>query len=110
MYVIGESYKILRDTTNIMMMGAPTSISLEEIHEALRANPNVENIHHVHLCQLSESDVHFEAHVRVSDMKVRESERIIFEIESELENRFGIHHVTIQCECDRCGSQQLIVP
>jgi cobalt-zinc-cadmium efflux system protein len=109
-YVLWESYKILRDTTNIMMMSAPSSVSIDKIHEVLCTIPGVENVHHVHLWQLSESDVHFEAHVSVRDMRISEAEHVIFAIESVLSQQFGIRHVTIQCECDRCGSQQLIIP
>jgi cobalt-zinc-cadmium efflux system protein len=107
-YVLWESYKILKDTTNIMMMGAPITLSVNEIDAALRAIPGIENIHHVHLWQLSETDVHFEAHVSVNDMLVSQTETVIHTIESELRERFGIRHTTIQCECDRCGHQRLI--
>ncbi len=109
-YVLWGSYRILKDAVNIMMMGAPLSVSIDEIDALLRKIPGVDNVHHVHLWQLSETDIHFEAHVGVSDMLVSKTEEIVRTIESELSTRFGIHHVTIQCECDRCGQQRLVIP
>ena len=107
-YVLWESYKIFKDATNIVMMGAPTTVSLDEIHDILRTIPGIENVHHVHLWQLSETDIHFEAHISVIDMMVSQTDKLVHTIEAELQQRFGIRHVTIQCECNRCGPQQLI--
>ena len=108
LYVLWESFNILKRATDIMMMAAPESISLEDIGACIEAIPGVENVHHTHLWQMSEGALHFEAHIQVGDMSVRESEKILAAIEHELHHRFNITHTTVQCECGRCDSSSLI--
>ncbi len=108
-YIIWESYDIIKDTTDIFMMAAPSSISLEKVCSFMRTIPGIENVHHAHLWQMSETAVHFEAHIRVQNMMVGETEAILSSLEHELKHRFNIAHITIQCECGRCDSQSLIV-
>jgi cobalt-zinc-cadmium efflux system protein len=74
----------------------------------MRTLPGIENVHHAHLWQMSETAIHFEAHIRVKDMTVSRTEAILSSLEHELKLRFNIAHVTIQCECSRCDSQSLI--
>ncbi|MFZ1977615.1 MAG: cation diffusion facilitator family transporter [Bacteroidota bacterium] len=109
LYIIWESYDIIKDTTDIFMMAAPSSISLEEVCSFMRTIPGIENVHHAHLWQMSETVIHFEAHIRVKDMTVSRTEGILSSLEHELQQRFNIAHITIQCECGRCDSQSLIV-
>jgi cobalt-zinc-cadmium efflux system protein len=91
------------------MMAAPSSLSLEEVCSFIRTLPGIENVHHAHLWQMSEEAVHFEAHVRVGDRTVAQTEVILSSLEGELKKRFNITHTTIQCECGRCDSQSLLV-
>ena len=108
LYIIWESFDIIKDITDIIMMAAPSSVSLEEVCTFMRTLPGIENVHHAHLWQMSETAIHFEAHIRVKDMTVSRTEAILSSLEHELKRRFNIAHVTIQCECSRCDSQSLI--
>lgn len=106
-YVLRESYHIVKEAVN-MMMATPSNISIEDVSTEIEKIDNVKNIHHVHLWQLSEQDIHFEAHVDVEDMPVSKSQKILSEIESRLHEHFAINHVTVQFECDVCDSKALI--
>jgi cobalt-zinc-cadmium efflux system protein len=51
---------------------------------------------------VGEDDVFLEGHIRIDDMPVSESERIHARISQMLHDRFEIHHITLQFECELC--------
>jgi len=108
LYVLRESFAILRHTTNIVLMATPSSISIDDVSNTIRALPGVQDVHHAHMWQMTEEDVHFEAHVTVKDMPVSATKNLLHTIEEQLRDRFDIRHVTIQFECNRCESRSLL--
>lgn len=107
-YILKESIVIVKEAVNVLMMGSPQSISIENIQEELETIEGVKNIHHVHIWRLSEQTVHFEAHVDVDDMMVSETNPLSCKIEEILKNNLGIDHVTLQFESDKCDTKRLI--
>ncbi len=108
LYVLKESVHIVKEAVNMMMMAAPEGVALEEIQKTLEALPGVSNIHHVHIWQLNDRDVHFEAHVEVPDMLVSESNELLKQAEHILHDKFDINHVTLQFECGQCKIAELV--
>jgi cobalt-zinc-cadmium efflux system protein len=107
-YIIKESYNILQEAIHVLMEGAPLNISIDEIkHEVERFN-EVEDIHHIHLWMVGDEDIHLEAHVNINDMKISESDSLRDKIETALHNKFGIEHITLQFECNKCPDVGLI--
>ncbi len=102
-YIIKESYDVVKESVTVLMMAVPPDISVPDIIENLMKIEEIENIHHVHVWRIDERDIHFEAHVEVPDLLVSRTEEILSRIESILNHDFHIRHVTIQFECDRCG-------
>ncbi|MCF7885974.1 MAG: cation diffusion facilitator family transporter [Candidatus Marinimicrobia bacterium] len=107
-YVLQESIKILRESSHILMEGAPSDIDLRDIKKVVEKIPEVKNIHHIHIWNVGEKDVHFEAHIDVTDMLVSETCDIQNEIVETLKKKFPINHITLQFECDTCDSDKLI--
>ncbi len=107
-YIIKESYDILSDAIHVLMEGAPADLSLNEIKSEVEKFPEVDNIHHIHVWTVGDNDIHLEAHVNVSDMKISESDKLRNKIELLLESKFGIHHITLQFECNQCLEEGLL--
>ena len=108
LYILRESYHILKEATNIVLMASPENLSIEAISEKLNSIEGINNIHHVHLWQMDEHDIHFEAHVDIVDRMVSETASLLKEIEELLHEGFEINHVTIQFECDACDVKELL--
>jgi len=108
LYIIKESYSIVKEATLVLMMAAPENISITEIEKSILQLDEIKNIHHVHLWRVNDKDVHFEAHVIVDDMSVSKTDSIIEKIEKLLHNKFEICHVTLQFECNKCKQTDLI--
>lgn len=108
LYVLKESYGIVAEAVQIIMMAAPADISLTDLKREIETVVGVQNLHHVHLWQMNEQDIHFEGHVEVDDIPVSETGDLLRQIEQLLLEKYAINHVTVQFECNRCSSKALV--
>lgn len=108
-YIFIHTYDIIRNLINILMQGVPSGIDLKKISERVREIPGVDNIHHLHVWNLTDKRIYFEAHVNlVKDIRVSETSRIQNEVEEILEHDYHIHHVTLQFEYNNCDQDGLV--
>lgn len=103
LYILKESYEILKESTNILMQGTPKTVDIDEIAEELEKMDAIKNIHHVHIWALDEHTLFFEAHVNLqNDILVSELSDVYAKLEQLLKGRFGVTHLTIQFEYNCC--------
>lgn len=108
LYILKETYEIVKESVQILMMSNPEGIDLEAIKNIVEKIPGVINIHHIHLWKLNDNNTHFEAHIEVEDMFVSKTAEIQKLIENELHERYEINHTTLQFECDQCEVKKLV--
>jgi len=91
------------------MQSAPNHINLQSIVNEIESLPDVKDIHHIHLWQLNEEQLHFEAHVNVNDnidmLKVME---LRHKIEHILEHH-TIEHTTLQMGYNCCNGKEMLI-
>ncbi|AEE14425.1 cation diffusion facilitator family transporter [Thermodesulfobium narugense DSM 14796] len=102
LYILKESFDILKRSTNILFEGVPNNIDVYKIVEELKKIDGIKDIHHVHIWCLNEKNINFEAHVNIEDVMVSQTKKTLVEIEEKLK-KFGINHVTIQFEHNFCN-------
>ena len=107
LYVLAQSYKIIRQAFSILMQSVPASLDPEDLAAELCGIEEIENVHHVHIWSLDEDNIMFEAHVNVCDMLVSQTAGTLEKIERLLES-YGIRHVTIQFENGCCPGAGVI--
>jgi cobalt-zinc-cadmium efflux system protein len=108
-YILKETYSILRQSVDILMQATPKNVDLETIQQSLENIQGIDNIHHLHIWNLNDSQVHFECHADVADdIRISETEILQQQIESILHEKFEINHVTIQFEYNCCSVKELI--
>ena len=108
LYILKETYDIVRESVDVIMMSTPPDIDINTVQQALQAIPGVRNIHHVHLWKMNDADTHCEAHSDVDDLPVSGTAAIRVEIERCLHDRYDINHTTLQFECDSCQTKGLL--
>ncbi len=109
LYIFRETINLLRDSFNILMQSSPKNINLEKIKADLEKMEEVQNIHHIHAWNLTENEIHFEAHIDLSeDLMVSNTDKIREKIESLLSVKYHIHHVTLQMEYGCCEDTGMI--
>ena len=107
-YILKETYEIVKESVDILMMSNPEGIDLNVIKNIVEKIPGVINIHHIHLWKLNDNDTHFEAHIEVENMVVSKTAEIQKLIDNELHERYEINHTTLQFECGACEEDELI--
>jgi cobalt-zinc-cadmium efflux system protein len=109
LYLIKETYMILKEAIEILMQATPEGLDLNEVKKALESLPEIDNIHHVHVWNLNDQDIHFECHIDLkSDLKISETESIKSRVHEILLNKFNINHVTVQYEYNCCQNKSMI--
>lgn len=109
LYILKESYEILKQAINILMQGTPENIDIDEIAEELEEIETIKNIHHIHIWGLNENTIFFEAHVNLKDdILVSDTSKVYENIVHELKEHFGITHITIQFEFNGCKNVGII--
>lgn len=108
-YIIIHTYNVLKQTIDILMHKVPENISVEEIQKKLEQIPQISNIHHVHVWNLTDAKIHYESHVELNeDLRLSNTCAIRDQIEHILQEEFGIDHVTLQFEFKGCAEMPLI--
>jgi len=103
LYILKESYEILKQAINILMQGTPKGIDINEIADILEKLDFVKNVHHVHVWALDEETIFFEAHINlINDILISEIPEVSENMEHELKEKFGVTHITIQYEYNCC--------
>ncbi|WP_420320906.1 cation diffusion facilitator family transporter [Flagellimonas sp.] len=109
-YLIYMGYDLLKESTKVLMLFTPKSIEIKEIVESICTLEPIKNVHHVHIWQLNEEEIHMEAHIDFKqDIKLSEFDKILVDIEEHVYHKHGINHVNIQPEFDKCDSKSVIV-
>lgn len=109
LYILKETFSILKEALDILMQATPKSLDLADIKIELEKIKDIDNIHHVHAWNLTDSQIHFECHADLTkDIQLSEAALIRKQMEELLKNKFGVNHVTIQLEHGCCEGKQLI--
>ncbi len=96
--VLWSSSGILRESGHILLEGLPRNLRLEEVASAILNIPPVREVHDMHIWTLGTGLHALSCHVRIPDMHMEESEKLLMKIRALLERDFQITHTTIQFE------------
>lgn len=109
-YLIYSSWGLVKESLRILMQFAPVHINLEDIQSKIKELEVVENMHHVHVWQLDDKQINFEAHISFKqDLRLSEVNGILRNIKHILHDDFEINHVTLQPELNGCCDGESIV-
>lgn len=100
--ILWSSLGILRETLNILLEGAPRGMDLARIAETISAIEGVLQVHDLHVWSLGSEWHALSCHIRVADIPLSASERILRQVNDAVRERFRIHHTTLQLEQMEC--------
>ena len=104
LWVLPRTWILLRDTTHILLEGAPRGVVLAEVRGAIEAIDGVDSLHDLHVW-VSGADqpsctVHVVLETGAKGGPVRQA------VAALLEERFAIHHSTVQIDTEPCGDAE----
>lgn len=98
-YLFVQTFYILKETIEILMQMSPAGLDPSEVEDAIRKIDGIQGIHHIHIWQLSDKRIHFEAHIELkNDLPVSSTHLIRKKIREILKSEFEIEHTTMQFE------------
>ena len=103
--VLASSWTILRDTTRILLEGAPPGIDVEEVGKAMASMAGVVEVHDLHIWMITSGFPALAAHVLVTEEDDCHARRR--ELAAMLRDRFGIDHATLQMDHARPALLQI---
>jgi len=102
--VLWSTKGLLQESGNILLEGLPRGIHLESVARSILSIKGVQEVHDIHVWTIGTDLVALSCHVRIPDMHMDESEKILQAVCAQLEKDFHITHITVQFE--RAGLPQ----
>ncbi|AUP79445.1 cation diffusion facilitator family transporter [Flavivirga eckloniae] len=110
LYLIWMGYDLLKTSTKVLMLFTPDDIPIKQIVAEINAFESIKNVHHVHVWQLNEEEIHLEAHIDFkNDITLSQFDVILHKIEDLVFNKYDINHVNIQPEFGKDDAKDVIV-
>ena len=110
LYLVYMGYDLIRASSRVLMLFTPEDINLKALQADVSLVPCVKNIHHLHVWQLNEAEVHLEAHIELNtNLSLKEFDKVLIEIEEMLCEKYGINHVTLQPEFEKMDPKNPII-
>ncbi len=99
--ILRSAWMVVKESTHILLEGTPQDIDIEILQTAIiDAIPCVRDVHHVHVWSLTPEHPLLTLHVNVDPDA--DSTQVLQRVKQVLEDRFQIHHSTIQVEPAHC--------
>lgn len=94
--ITAGTWGLLRDSLKLALQAVPESIELKAVHHFLENFPGVSEVHDLHIWGMSSSENALTAHLVFPGG--HPGDAVLQKISQDVEEMFGIHHVTIQVE------------
>lgn len=102
--ILWATFRLLRDTTRVLMEAAPKGMDAAAIEADLASQPGVKSVHHIHIWSLASDVAALSAHVVLTEEPTLHEAQVRGDALREmLHQRHGIDHSTLELECHPCA-------
>ncbi|MCG8410111.1 MAG: cation diffusion facilitator family transporter [Bacteroidales bacterium] len=109
-YIIYHTWGIVKQTVDILMQSTPNQINIRKIKNTVEQVPEVDNIHHLHVWQLNDTQIHLEAHINLkNDMSISQMMLIRKVISNTIKMNYKIQHITLQMGYGCCPKHNELI-
>jgi cobalt-zinc-cadmium efflux system protein len=102
--ILWSSYGVLRESVNLLLEGTPKAIDPEAVTQSLGRIDGIYGVHHLHIWALGPSSPALSCHLMVGDVPLKDTDRLLEEINAMLAREYRIAHTTIQFEFTMCAA------
>ena len=95
-YMLRSAWSLLRESTQVLLEGAPRGVDPDAVGRALAQEPGVVEVHDLHVWEVTSGFPALAAHVLVRPGD--DCHAVRRRLQRSLEDRFGIRHVTLQVD------------
>lgn len=94
------AWRILRETTDILLEAAPKGVSVPELVADIEQIQGVQSVHDLHVWSISSNRYALSCHTLIANLPPSESAAIMQSMTSMLNEKYHIGHTTIQFESE----------
>jgi len=94
------AWRILRETTDILLEAVPRDISLSALVNDMKQVEGVQDVHDLHVWTIASGMYALSCHILIDDLPPSDSSSILQRLNTVLSEKYHIGHATIQFECD----------
>ncbi|MFL5624444.1 MAG: cation diffusion facilitator family transporter [Ktedonobacteraceae bacterium] len=94
------AWRVLRETTDILMEAVPRDISMSELVNDMKQVEGVQDVHDLHVWTIASGMYALSCHILIDDLPPSDSSPILQTLTTTLREKYHIDHATIQFECD----------
>ena len=98
--IVWGTWDLLRESVNLALQAVPKEIEPDTVERYLAQLPGIAKVHDLHIWAMSTTEAALTAHLVKPDGKL--DDPLLEQIQNELQDRFGIGHMTVQLECGNC--------
>ena len=96
--VLRSGYFVTKSGLHVLMEGTPEDVDMDDVVKTIKNKKGIEGIHDLHVWSITSGLNALSCHAVVDErMSIAESERLLRQIEHDLEHQ-NIHHMTVQLE------------
>ena len=94
--IVWSSWRLIRESTNVLLEGTPAHINLAAVEEAILQTEGVDDVHDLHVWTITSGREALSAHVILG--RNTSQPDLLNGLRTKLHDRFGVDHLTIQME------------
>jgi len=95
--VIGSAWRLIKESTDVLMEATPDHIALGDVHDRIASVPGVDSVHDLHVWTVTSGVVAMSGHLVVKNPT--DNQPVLEAVQDQM-RALGIHHVTVQMERD----------
>jgi cobalt-zinc-cadmium efflux system protein len=103
--IVWSAWDIIKESLDVLLEGLPRGIQFSDVSARLKEVEGVVDVHDLHIWTLGAHAHALSCHVQIDDMPPSASESILTKLNQVLNDRFHIHHTTIQFEHVNCAAE-----
>ena len=96
--VLGSAWRLIKESTDILMEATPNHIALGDVHDRIASVPGVDSVHDLHVWTVTSGVVAMSGHLVVRNPTDNQP---VLEAVQDRMRALGINHVTVQMERDQ---------
>jgi cobalt-zinc-cadmium efflux system protein len=93
---------VMRDATNVLLESVPGDVDSGDLTAHISGIPGVVSVHDLHVWSIGSGSHALSAHVLLDDRRLSEAADVLRDIDECVKAHFGVTHLTIQFECEKC--------
>lgn len=94
------AWRILRETTDILLEAVPKDISMARLVEDMKRVKGVQDVHDLHVWSITSGMYALSCHALIDNLPPSDSSPILQSLMTLLNDKYHIAHTTIQFECN----------